>query len=63
MQQQYIERVVDLTEPEANQIYRLSVAKRERDCIERIRGGRGPHSGLVCARCARRQDGEDGALP
>jgi len=25
MQQQYIERVVDLTEPEANQIYRLSV--------------------------------------
>ena len=23
--QQYIERVVDLTEPEANQIYRLSV--------------------------------------
>ena len=25
MQHQYIERVVDLTEPEANQIYRLSV--------------------------------------
>ncbi len=25
MQQQYIERVVDLTEPEANQFYRLSV--------------------------------------
>src|ERR1700677_114434 len=25
MQQQYVERVVDLTEPEANQIYRLSV--------------------------------------
>ena len=30
MQQQYIERVVDLTEPEANQIYRLSVEKQER---------------------------------
>ena len=27
MQQQYIERVVDLTEPEANQIYRLSAAE------------------------------------
>ena len=27
MQQQYIERVVDLTEPEANQIYRLSLAQ------------------------------------
>src|ERR1700684_1470020 len=27
MQQQYIERVVDLTEPEANQIYRLSLAE------------------------------------
>src|SRR5216683_4701392 len=25
MQQQYIERVVDLTEPEANQLYRLTI--------------------------------------
>src|ERR1700684_1965287 len=45
MQQQYIERVVDLTEPEANQIYRLSLAEAREivlhgsaDAVGRIAG-------------------------
>ena len=37
MQEQYIERVVDLTEPEANQIYQLSVGEAARLCCADLR--------------------------
>ena len=58
----YVERVVDLTEPEDNQIFNLTVEEARARVLtgkaDTVRGD----SWIVCAGCRRRQDGENGPV-
>ncbi len=62
MQHEYIERVVDLTEPEANQLYGLSIEEAREIVLHGTADAVGRIAGSFALVAPRRQSGENGPL-